>query len=78
MPAEDGRRRVNRILGHQTHLNCSEQAQELAGKPRIAIDSTGTGRDGELVIGRSEVDPGTINYTHQGAGGSGVKKSQVW
>ena len=68
MPAEDSRRRVNRILGHQTHLNCSEQAQELAGKTRIAIASTGTGRNGELVIGRSEVDPGTIKLHTSGGG----------
>ena len=78
MPAEESRRRVNRTLGPQTHLISSKQAQELAGKARTAIDGTGTGRNGELVIGRSEVDPGTNNYTHQGAGGSGDRKSQVW
>ena len=78
MPAEESRRRVNRTLGPQTHVNCSEQARELAGKTRTATDGTGTERGGELVIGKSGVDAGTINYTHQGAGGSGVRKSQVW
>ena len=78
MPAEDSRRRVNRTLGPQTHLNCSGQAQELAGRTRPAIGGTGTGQNWELVIGRSEVDAGTNSYTLQGAGGSGVRKSQVW
>ena len=49
MPAEESRRRVNRTLGHQTHLISGKQAQELAGKTRTAIGGDGKERERENV-----------------------------